>query len=276
MVLSNNPNKNPVKFFNQTISKESFNNLEYINKSDFSFNKYRNISFNGIDFNKNKRKIFDNKDEINRIKHYNTDIITVFNKSNIINRFSNMNIIDLKKLIPENPKKNNNSNDLITTSDSNLMTLSCKSHNFSNTIGNKFNKSLNNENNKIIKSGSNKNIKNKSINNLKNNTITKLKKKNMNKLNDINDIIKSIYDYSDDFGSGLKNIKKKSIFLEKIVEEENSPKNKFFYKEHGNKKHIDNNSEKEKNKNPQKMKLSLIEKYLISTDYSMNLNYKMR
>jgi len=161
---------------------------------------------------------------------------------------------------------------------SNLISTNYHSKAFAyNTKASKFNSSMNSLNEKknyILTT--NKKFKITDANNDNNSNSINFKKNKANNKsigNDINQLIRSLYDYSD-MSTENSNIFQRNKSLEKIVEE-SSPKNKKFLmgKDVSNEKIGDT---KIFDNQPQKIKLSLMEKYLISTDYSMNLNFKMR
>lgn len=141
-----------------------------------------------------------------------------------------------------------NTTDFISTKASNLISTNYKSKIISDKINNKqknvFNENINekkdNIKNRVTKSNDFQNIKN-----------NKLKKNEILDKN-INYIINNIYNYNEQDKGILSHI---------------SQNNSLTKPNHDN---INNEN------NQKKIKLSLMERYLISTDYSMNLTYKMR
>lgn len=277
---SNNFNKeNPFLFNNinpNTTKASPIFEKNYSLESEYEMTKYKSMSnihkrtFNSLNFfSKNQENKTNYKP--NDIKHYNSDSITLYNKTNKF-RFTNLTNKDSLNLNHINRK-----NDFISTKNSNLISTNYQSLAFSyNTKGSKFNNSMNSlaENKNYILTNNNKfKLTDSNINNSNSINLKKSKAKNKSISNDINQIIRSIYDYSD-ISTENSNIFQKNKSLEKIVEE-SSPKNKKFLMGKNNSKEKIGETKKLDNQ-PPKIKLSLMEKYLISTDYSMNLNFKMR
>jgi len=221
-------------------------------------------------FSKNQEKYIDKSYGLN---NQISDNMTLYNKTNNF-RFTNL---TNNKSISFNP--NCRKSDFISTKNSNLISTNYKTQTFSNNYkesnNNQSMKSLAENKNSIFTNSKFKLTDSNIINRDSINVKKSKAKKNIS--NDINQIIKSIYNYSD-VSTENSNIFEKNKRLEKIIEE-SSPSNnkKFFLGKNGKNVSKDKLGEnKNSDKQSPKINLSLMEKYLISTDYSMNLNYKMR
>lgn len=284
IVFCNNINtqmKNPIKIFNlnPNSTKATVRNFNYTIKSEIPSNKFNcMLNFNKGFFNSNNNNNIYNNRNFNEtnyfdLKSFPSDNITFYNKSH---DFKNSNSI-IKKFNQNN--NNLKGFDFSSTRNSNMTSINYKTQIFVNNTkdGNDINKAQNSMNiDKFNEKSSNSKIhyQNNSLNNSSN--LKNLNKKK-NKGANINDIIRSIYDYSDvsmDNSSSFNHRKN----IDKIIDEKSPVNNKILMKH--NERNFFPNTQKdqiENDENNRKMiKLSLMEKYLISTDYSMNLTYKMR
>jgi len=284
IVLCNNLNpqmKNPIKIFNlnPNSTKATVRNFNYTIKSENTYNKFNCM----LNFNKG---FFNSSNNINNTRNFNetncfdiksfpSDNIIIYNKSHdmknsnsIINKF----------------KQNYNNKvkgfDYSSTRNSNMTSINYKTQIFGNNIkdSNNVNKAQNSIINEksIEKSSNNKILDQKNL--LYNSSNYKNSKKKKNKVaKNINHIIRSIYDYSDISLDNSNSFNHKKN-LDQIIEEKIPVNNKILMKHNeGNFFPQTQCDLKENEENNLKMiKLSLMEKYLISTDYSMNLTYKMR
>jgi hypothetical protein len=276
---SNNFNKDNQMFLNlnpnTTKTKPNLNN-NFNSKGEYCLGNYNSTS--NIDKRTLNASYFFLKNyesnNINNKKLYQLDAIPLLNQTN---KFTFLNLSNKNS---NNIFSINKKNEFLSTKNSNLISTNYKTQVFAaNTKGSYFNHSMNSivENNKnSIYSNkkfkiSDSNLYVKNSNSLKN---TKAKNRSISK--DINQIIRTIYDYSDVSTKSSNNYQKNKS-LEKI-NEEGSPRNNKFSLGKNVKNNFNFKPEESKNavKQPQKIKLSLMEKYLISTDYSMNLTFKMR
>ena len=276
---SNNFNKAILLHFDN-INQSTTKTIPYFNKnfglkSEYGLSKYNSMfninkgTLNSLNFNTRNKEDYNNYKE-NEIKHYNSDTMTLYNKTNKL-RITNLTNKNSFNLNPSNKK-----NELISTKNSNFVSSNYKTQAlaYNYTKGSYFNHSINSlaEVRNNISTKNKFKIKDSNINNKNSVSIIKTKAKNKRIGNDINEIIRSIYDYSDESTENSYTFQKNKS-LEKIIEE-GSPRNNMILVE----KKVKNEAGEEKisDKQLEKIKLSLMEKYLISTDYSMNLTYKMR
>lgn len=270
-----NSNNDPALISNNFIStRNDFLKQRNINKNDlYSTNRVGNF-YNNNKFILDKKADNSNAEILNEMKtsnKFNSNSMNLSTKNNYYNttkfNFSNRSGFNFTNF---NNNKTGFNNKLA------LMNMKNTSMNSFNENSNSFNKYDNssffdkskkyntyhnqNSNFNISNIGSNTNLHtyNKSIMNKKNN-----KNKNDILSKDLNNLIKTVYDYDDD--GEINSLKKAKKNLRKITEENNNASNTNL-----------NGSSSLENSLNQKIKLSLMERYLVCTDYSMRLNYKMK
>lgn len=268
IVLNNHNNnliphyRDPALISNNFIStKNDFLKQRNINKNDlYSTNRVGNF------YNENKNKLMLNEsiNEFNSLKTSNK-FINNTTKLNYTNKSNNLsNIFDKYKNFNDSNKfKNTNfSNQKMNQMNNKLALLNAK-----NTSVNSLNENSNSfkyDNSSIIDKSKKYNTQNNmSLYGSNLNTNKSLKKTNKNKNDllskDLNNLIKTVYDYDESYS-----LQKNKKNLKKITEENNASNYNL------------NGSSSLENSVNQKIKLSLMERYMVCTDYSMRLNYKMK
>lgn len=267
----------PMTFkINPNTTKASLNIKKNENlKSQYIFSRYNSISnipkgtLNSVNFFTRNQE----NPKANEIKHFNSDTNTLYNKTNNF-RYTNLMNKNTLNLNPSGKR-----NDFISTKNSNLISTNYKTQALAyKTKDSHFNHSMNSlaENKKSILTFNKLKLSDSNVNKRESLPLKKTKAKNKSVSNDINQLIRSIYDYTDE-STENSHYMHRNRNLEEIIEESSPRNNKFIEgknaKKFFNGKMRDNKSSEKKQ---QEIKLSLMEKYLISTDYSMNLTYKMR